>query len=252
MKVVILCGGKGTRMYEETEYKPKPLVNIGGVPILIHIMEHYSNYGFNEFVLCLGYKGEMIKEYFMSFDWMVNDFTLTMKKKVEKIIKYKHKPLKWKIHFVDTGLDSLTGLRLLKVKDYLDDEFMMTYGDGISNVNINKLIEFHRTKKRIATITGVHPMSPYGIIEVKEGIANSFKEKPRLEGMVNGGFMVLDKKALNYIEPYENCMFEDKPLMNITNSGQLAVYEHNGFWKAMDTYKDVQMLNKMYEENKMV
>lgn len=251
MKVVILCGGKGMRMYEETEYRPKPLVNVGGVPILVHIMKHYSSYGYNEFVLCLGYRGEMIKEYFMNFDWKANDFTLNMDSKIEKSVKYKHEPLQWKIDFVDTGLDSFTGERLLKVKDYLDDEFMMTYGDGVSNVNIKELVEFHKTKNKIVTVTGVHPMSPFGIIEVEDGIAQSFKEKPRLEGIVNGGFMVLNKQIFNYIEPYGNCMFENEPLIDIANDGRLAVYEHNGFWKAMDTYKDVQVLNQMYKENQI-
>ncbi|MEG0307370.1 MAG: glucose-1-phosphate cytidylyltransferase [Clostridium sp.] len=245
MKVVILCGGKGTRMREETEYRPKPLVSIGGKPIIWHIMKIYSSYGINDFILCVGYKGDMIKQYFMDMYWRNNDFTLKINGSKE-INYHTREEENWNVTIVDTGIETMTSGRLKQVEKYIDeDEFLFTYGDGLSDIDINKLIEFHRKKGRMSTLTGVHPISPFGLMEVEDGIVKSFKEKPILKDMVNGGFMVLNKNIFKYL-PSEDCFFEQSPLINMAKDGQLAVYEHKGFWTAIDTFKDVEAVNKMW------
>lgn len=247
MKAVILCGGKGTRMREETEYRPKPLVLVGGKPILWHIMKLYSSYNINDFILCVGYKGDMIKQYFMEMYWRNNDFTLHINE--NKYIEYHTKEEEsWNITIVDTGLETLTGGRLKQVEKYIDeDTFMFTYGDGLSDVNLGELLEYHKCKDRIGTLTGVHPVSTFGLMDIKDGIVKSFREKPMLKDMVNGGYMVLNKKIFSYL-PDEDCMFEQEPLRNLVKDSQLAVYEHNGFWKAIDTFKDVETVNEMFEK----
>lgn len=245
MKVVILCGGKGTRMREETEYRPKPLVLVGGKPIIWHIMKIYSYYGFNDFVLCVGYKGDMIKQYFMEMYWRNNDFTLHING--DKHIDYHTKEEEnWNVTIVDTGLETMTAGRLKQVEKYIDDEdFMFTYGDGLSDVNINELYKYHKNKNVIATLTGVHPISTFGLMDVENGMVKSFKEKPVLKDMVNGGFMVLNKRVFNYL-PQNDCFFEAEPLNNLANDGELAVYEHSGFWTAVDTFKDIEKVNKIW------
>ncbi|WP_026881238.1 glucose-1-phosphate cytidylyltransferase [Clostridium akagii] len=246
MKAVILCGGKGTRMREETEYRPKPLVEIGGKPILWHIMKIYSQYGINEFILCVGYKGDMIKQYFMDMYWRNNDFTLDINGD-EKVTFHTKENENWKVTIVDTGLETMTGGRLKKIEKYINDEdFLMTYGDGVSDVNIKESIEFHRIKGKLATITGVHPMSPFGLLEVDNGIVKAFKEKPKLKDLINGGYMILNRKVFSYLGE-EDCMFEEKPLSKLVGDLELAVYEHNGFWTAIDTFKDIEKINKMWK-----
>lgn len=246
MKAVILCGGKGTRMREETEYRPKPLVLVGGKPILWHIMKLYSSYGINDFILCVGYKEEMIKQYFMEMYWRNNDFTLHIngQKKIEYHTKEEEN---WNVTIVDTGLETQTAGRLKQVEKYIDeDEFMFTYGDGLSDVNLDELLKYHHKKDRIATLTGVHPISTFGLMETENGIVKAFREKPVLKDMVNGGYMVLNKKVFSYIPDYD-CMFEQEPLRKLASDEALAVYEHNGFWKAVDTFKDIETVNKMCE-----
>lgn len=244
-KVLILCGGMGTRLREETEYKPKPLVEIGGMPILWHIMKHFSQAGFDDFVLALGYKGHMIKEYFMNFEWMSNDFVLNLRSREERVTCMAHRPENWRITFADTGQATLTGGRLARARKYLDgDMFLATYGDGLSNVDLAALLAFHRQHNRIATLTGVHPSSPFGVIEAEDGLVRSFKEKPRLDGMINGGFFVFDRRMFDYIEGDE--ALEETPLRRLAAEGQLAVYEHHDFWACMDTFKDVERLNAMW------
>lgn len=246
MKAVILCGGKGTRMREETEYRPKPLVLVGGKPILWHIMKLYSHYGINDFILCVGYKGDMIKQYFMEMYWRNNDFTLHINgnKNIDYLTKEEDN---WKITIVDTGLETGTAGRLKQVEKYIqEDTFMFTYGDGLSNVNLIELLEYHKSKDRISTLTGVHPFSTFGLMDVENGIVKSFREKPVLIDMVNGGYMVLNKRVFDYILD-EDCMFEQEPLKNLAKDSQLAVYEHSGFWRALDTFKDVEVVNNMYE-----
>ncbi len=247
VKVLILCGGMGTRLREETEYKPKPLVEIGGMPILWHIMKHYSHEGFKDFVLALGYKGGMIKEYFLNFEWMSNDFTLNLRPRTERVVCSAHNLEDWTITFAETGLKTPTGGRVFKAAKYLrqDEYFLATYGDGISNVKLKSLLEFHLSHKKIATLTGVHPSSPFGIIEDENGVVRSFKEKPRLAGRINGGFFVFNRGIFDYLD--DNAVLEEEPLRRLAAANQLAVYPHEDFWACMDTFKDVERLNTMWD-----
>ncbi len=248
MKVVILCGGRGTRLREETEFKPKPLVSIGGMPILWHIMKHYSHYGHKEFILCLGYKGDMIKRFFLDYEWMTNDFTINLKNRMEWITHFKHDLEDWKITLAETGFDSKTAKRLKLVERFIDeDTFMLTYGDGVADVDINKLIEFHNKKGKIATITGLHPVSRFGVINATDGIVNEFREKPVLKDLINGGYMVFDKKLFEHIDEKDNEMLVFKNLPELADKKELAIYKHQGFWHSMDTYRDYLRLNKMWD-----
>lgn len=242
--VVLLCGGSGTRLREETEFKPKPLVTIGDMPILWHIMKIYGHYAYRDFVLCLGYKGHLIKEYFLNFPWMANDFTLNLKDHRQHTHET-HPPEDWQITFASTGLATPTGGRLAKIRKYIkSDEFCVTYGDGLANVDLERLVAFHRERKKIATLTAVHPASPFGIIESRNGTARSFKEKPRLEGLINGGFFVFNRKIFDYLS--EDSVLEEEPLRKLAADGELSVYEHQDFWMCMDTFKDVERLNQMW------
>lgn len=245
MKTVILCGGKGTRMREETEFRPKPLVPIGGRPILWHIMKIYSFYGFKDFILCVGYKGEMIKRYFIEMCWLNNDFTVTTGANAS--VRYLTQNNEdWNVTIIDTGKESQTGRRIKLIKDCIDDnEFMLTYGDGLSNVNLPALIDTHHQSGRIATLTGVNPNSPFGVIQVQDGLATAFKEKPVLDDTINGGFMVLNRHVFDYI-PDENCAFEQQPLHRLAQEGQLSVYRHRGFWAAIDTTKDIEQVSSLW------
>jgi glucose-1-phosphate cytidylyltransferase len=242
VKTVILCGGKGTRLKEETEFKPKPMVNVGDKPILWHIMKLYAHYGHREFVLTLGYKGQVIKEFFLNERAYSSDFTLDTR--TARIEYHEERGDDFKITFADTGLDSLTGERLLRVRDYLGDgEFMLTYGDGVADVDIADLIQFHRSQKALATITGVHPHSKYGLVRSDaQGRVEQFSQKPTLGDFVNGGFMVLSPGAFDYVD---NGMIEDA-LIRMTVDRKLSIYHHKGFWKAMDTYQEMEELNRMW------
>ncbi len=246
MKTVILCGGKGTRMREETEYRPKPLVEIGGKPILWHIMKLYSHYGFDDFVLTLGYKGRMIKEYFMYERAFTNDFTLDTRNR--NVHFHDEKKDNFNITFAETGLESLTGERLLNVRRYLGDEFMVTYGDGIGDIAIDKLVAFHHTQGTVATVTGVHPYSKWGLLQTNAatGLVTGFYQKPILSDHVNGGFMVFNKKIFDYLD---NGAVEDS-FIRLSEIGQLSVYNHSGFWKAMDTYHEMLEMNETWNKNK--
>jgi glucose-1-phosphate cytidylyltransferase len=236
----------GTRMREETEFRPKPLVEIGENPIVWHIMKTYSSFGFKDFILCVGYKGEMIKQYFMEMCWRNNDFTLHTGKD-SNIHYYTDNNDDWNVTIVDTGPKTLTAGRISQIKKYIDGEsFMLTYGDGLSNVNITELIEYHKKCGKIATITGVNPISPFGVVETQGGLAKGFKEKPILDDIINGGFMVLNADVFSYI-PKEDCAFEQQPLHKLASDGQLAVYKHSGFWTAIDTYKDVENVNNLWK-----
>lgn len=251
MKAVIYCGGQGTRLREETEFKPKPLVEVGGMPILWHIMKIYAKYGYKEFILPLGYRGDLVKEFFINFNWRANDFTLDlMKKKIE--VHENHKNEGWVIHFVDTGLETKTALRLKKVKHLLekDETFLLTYGDGLADIDLKKLVEFHKKQKRIATITGVRVSSRFGTLNVEGSSVKEFREKPREPSLINGGFMVFDSKVFDYISD-KDVMLEspDGPLTKLSNKGQVSVYPHLGFWHCMDTYRDYLSLNKIWKED---
>jgi glucose-1-phosphate cytidylyltransferase len=245
MKVIILCGGTGTRLREQTEFMPKPLVSVGGKPILWHIMKIYSHYGFNDFILSLGYKGEMIKEYFLNYKWRANDFSMKLDGSKE-MTNHTTQMEKWNMTFVDTGLETLTAGRIKKLEKFIDtDDFMCTYGDGVANVNIGKLHEFHKKRGKIATLTAVHPHSKYGSIKFdKEGIATGFDEKPVLQDWINGGFFAFKKDVFDHI-PKEG-MFEQTTLPELTKQKQLAIFTHEKFWHCMDTYKDYEELNKIH------
>ncbi|OGK29812.1 hypothetical protein A3F29_01875 [Candidatus Roizmanbacteria bacterium RIFCSPHIGHO2_12_FULL_33_9] len=249
MPIVIFCGGQGTRMKEETEFRPKPMVTIGNKPILWHIMKIYSHFGYNDFIIALGYKGDYIKDYFLNEEFFLHDLTIntqTGEKKIYRKSRRKHE--KFEITFVDTGLETLTGERLLRVKKYINsDIFMVTYGDGVGNIDIKKLMRFHKEKKIIGTITGVHPKSKWGLIEKDENnIIRQFKQKPTLNQYVNGGFMVFTKEFFKYIKPRETI---EAGLERLIKIRQLGVYIHDDFWEAMDTYQDAEDLNRLWKKS---
>ncbi|MTI85032.1 MAG: glucose-1-phosphate cytidylyltransferase [Firmicutes bacterium] len=247
-KVVILCGGKGTRLREETESKPKPLVTVGEMPILWHIMKHYSYYGFNDFILCLGYKGELIKEYFLNYKFRRWDIKLNLKDGIKYFLQ-DNKLENWNIYFVDTGLETNTGGRIKKIAKYIEEDyFFLTYGDGVSNINLQELEDFFLKKGKIGVITGVKPESKYGEILVDSGdIIAEFNEKPLLNNHINGGFCVFNKEIFNYMN--ENSILEKEVFRNLARDKELALYKHEGFWKCMDTYKDCKELNKMWHSD---
>lgn len=250
MKTVILCGGLGYRLKEETEFKPKPMVQIGGKPILWHIMKIYTYYGFNDFIIALGYKGDYVKQYFLNQKNMLHDFSLNTLTGDVKIYKNNNSE-DFNITFVNTGEETLPGERILRVKNYVpqnDENFMVTYGDGVSDINIKDLVKFHTKQGTIGTVTGVHPRSKWGLLTTgKDSIATSFVEKPVLKNeWVNGGFMVFKREFFEYLKPGE---LEHEGLKRLIKKGQLSVYAHNGFWHAMDTYPDVDSLNRLWKED---
>lgn len=235
------------RLREETEYRPKPLVTIGGLPILWHIMKIYSHYGIREFVLALGYKGEMIKEYFLNFEEMINDFTLDLRNRETRVLHHGATLEDWKITFVNTGEDANTGARLARIEPYVRGEtFCLTYGDGVANIDITKLLETHRLSGKTVTLTATHPESVFGIVEHSNGSVNSFKEKPRGETAINGGFFVCEPGVFEYVSPDAACVFEKEPLGQLAEQGKLGAYEHTDFWYCMDTYKHYEDLNRRW------
>ncbi len=245
MKVVILAGGVGSRISEETDVRPKPMVEIGHRPILWHIMKHYSHFGFNEFVLCLGYKGEYIKRYFSEALSSSSDITVDFEKGV--IEQHRSSAEPWRITMVDTGLDTQTGGRLLKVREYLDDEpFMLTYGDGVADVDLAHLVQYHRSHGRLATVTAVHPTARFGQLELEGDLVARFDEKPQMSaGWVNGGYFVLQPEALDYIPG--NVDWAKEPLDGLASDGQLVAHRHEGFWQCMDTLRDKNYLNSLWD-----
>lgn len=247
MKVIILCGGMGTRFKEETEYKPKPMIEIGGKPILWHIMKTYAHYGFKDFVLCLGYKGQMIKQYFLNYEMIDTDFTVELGNG-NVTAHNNHKEIGWKVTLAETGEKTMTGARLKKVEKYIDDDlFMLTYGDGVADINIHALLEFHKSHGKIATVTGVRPASRFGELVVDGNQVLEFGEKPQVkEGLINGGFLVLDKRVFKYLSDRDDCIFEREPLEKLALDGELMVYKHEGFWQCMDTYRDLQLLINLW------
>lgn len=248
MKVVIFCGGMGTRLMEETEFKPKPMVDIGHAPILWHIMKMYSHHGFNDFVLCLGYKGHAIKKYFLNYNEMTNDFTTRLD---TRTVKIEGKPENWNVTCVDTGPDTLTGGRLKRVEKYIDgDSFLATYGDGVADININKLVAHHVMKNKIATVTAINPVSRFGEINIADdGEITSFQEKPISNAWINGGFFVFKRDIFDYIDG-DHIMLEQEPMRKLVERKQLTAFKHRGFWHCMDTYRDFQFLNKLWNEGK--
>lgn len=250
MKAVILCGGLGTRLKEETEFKPKPMVKIGERPILWHIMKIYSHYGFKDFLICLGYKGSMIKEYFLNYKIMNNDFTIQLGNKENIQFHNNHTEYDWKITLVDTGMYSQTGSRVKKIEDYIDDDyFMLTYGDGVANVNIEELVKFHKSHGKIGTMTGVHPSSRFGEFQLAGNQVLEFTEKPQTkEGLINGGFFVFNKDFFKYLHKEDDCILEKSPLVDLAADGELMVYPHDGFWQCIDTYRELEVLNELWKK----
>ncbi len=253
-KVVILAGGLGTRLREETEFRPKPMVNIGNRPILWHIMKIFSHYGFNDFVICLGYKGDIIKDYFVNYEIMNNDITLDMKSSKKIKVHGTSGEKNWRITFVETGLHTMTGARLKRVQKYIDtDTFFLTYGDGVANINLKALLDFHKSHKKIATITGVQPPSRFGELITKQNQVVQFSEKPQTHssgGLINGGFFVLDRRVFHYLKDKEDCVLEGAPLEDLAGDRQLMVYKHPKFWQCMDTSRDVILLNTLWDSGK--
>lgn len=252
MKVVILCGGLGTRLREETEFRPKPMIEIGGKPILWHIMKIYAHYGFTDFILCLGYKGEMIKQYFYNYEILNNDFTVELGDHKNIKVYTNHAEKGWRVTLADTGDKALKGARIKRIEKYIDgDEFMVTYGDGVADININNLLKFHRSHGKIATLTGVHPISRFGELTVKGNQVINFTEKPQSSvGLINGGFFVFNRQIFNYLEDRDDCDLEYGVLEKLASEGQLMVYKHTGFWYCMDTYRDLEYLRKLWTQGK--
>ena len=251
MKVVILAGGLGTRLSEETDLKPKPMVEIGGKPILWHIMKIYGHYGFNDFVILLGYKGYYIKEYFANYFLHQSDVTIDLQSNSMEIHDNKSEP--WKVTLVDTGLESQTGSRIKKAQRYIGtDAFLLTYGDGVSDIDVNESINFHKNHGKSLTMTAVRPEARFGGLELDSNEkVTSFKEKPQTEGgWINGGFFVCEPKVFDYLSKDENCIFEQGSLQKISENEELFAYKHHGFWQPMDTLRDNHKLNDLWKNKK--
>lgn len=247
MKVVILAGGLGTRISEESHLKPKPMIEVGDAPILWHIMKYYSSYGFNEFIICCGYKGYVIKEYFADYYLHRSDVTFDFANNNEMII-HNNVAEPWKVTVVDTGLHTMTGGRLKRIQKYVGDQtFMMTYGDGVSDINLDALLEFHRVHKKAATLTAIQPGGRFGVLDIDDNeTVRQFSEKAKEDGgWINAGFMVLEPEVFDYIEG-DDTFFEKEPLENLALDGKLAAYRHEGFWKCMDTMRDKGMLDELW------
>jgi len=250
MKAVILAGGLGTRISEETALKPKPMVEIGGKPILWHIMKIYSHHGINEFIICCGYRGYVIKEYFANYFLHQSDITFDMTNNEMKIHQERAEP--WKVTLIDTGENTMTGGRLKRVKEYLDNDepFCLTYGDGVADINISQLIKFHNTHGKLATLTSVFPQARFGSIDIEKDKVKRFVEKPRGDGaLINGGFFVLNTKIFNEIDG-DNTIWEQEPLNTLANKGELMAFKHDGFWQPMDTLRDKNSLEELWGSNK--
>jgi glucose-1-phosphate cytidylyltransferase len=248
MKVVLLCGGVGTRLREETEFRPKPLVDVGGRPILWHIMKVYAHFGFQEFVLCLGYRGQMIKEYFLNYEAMTNDFTISLGKQAHIRYNDEHPEQDFVVTLADTGADTMTGGRIKRIQRYIDQDdcFMVTYGDGVSDVDTRKLLEFHRSHGKLATVTTFRPVSRFGILDINptHQVMN-FIEKPKADAWASAGFFVFQRQVFDYLGG-DDCILEREPLERLAAEGQLMAYQHDGFFYAMDTYREYQILNDLW------
>jgi len=249
MKVVLLAGGFGTRIAEETEIKPKPMVEIGGKPMLWHIMKMYSNYGYNDFVILLGYKGYYIKEYFANYFLHQSDVTIDLG--TNRIEVHNNTSEPWKVTMIDTGLKTMTGGRVKRAQKFIGNEtFLLTYGDGVSDVDISKTVEFHKSHGKILTMTAIQPDARFGNLDIHENLQiTSFLEKPKSEaGWINGGFFVCNQEIFNYLSDSESCIMEEEPLRKLTENGELFAYKHHGFWQCMDTLRDHQKLSDMWQK----
>jgi len=253
MKVVILCGGRGTRLKEETEFKPKTMVHIGNKPILWHIMKIYAHYEFKDFVICLGYKGEMIKEYFLNYEMMNNDFTIKLGDHNNVNVHGDHTENDWNVTLAYTGEESQTGTRIKKIEKYIDEDmFMMTYGDGVADIDINKLVKFHKSHGKIGTMTGVHPSSRFGEFTMEGYNVLNYNEKPQTkEGLINGGFFVFNREIFDYLSFDDTCILERKPLEKLASDGELMLYDNEDkFWQCVDTYRELEVMNSLWKNGK--
>lgn len=249
MKVIILAGGRGTRISEESMTRPKPMVEVGGKPLVWHIMNIYAAYGYKDFLVACGYKGEMIKEYFHNFLWQHNDYIIDLNDGSHQVVNSAQ--IDWRIGLIDTGLDTMTGGRILRLKKWIGEEtFMMTYGDGLGNINIQSLVDFHRSHGKLATVTAVHPPARFGDLKIDGNTVCNFAEKPQTgEGWINGGFFVLEPKVFEYIAT-DQTSFERGPLERLAAEGQLMAFQHMDFWQPLDTLREKQLLEAMWESGK--
>jgi glucose-1-phosphate cytidylyltransferase len=248
MKTVIVCGGKGTRIRDVSAELPKPMLEIGNRPVLWHIMKTYAHYGFEDFVLCLGFKGWLIKEFFLNYQAMTSDLTIQLGRVQDVELHDRHPEANWRIILAETGLESMTGYRVRQVSKYLEEQpFMFTYGDGVADIDIAELIKFHQNHGKLATMTGVHPPSRFGEIQAKGDQVLTFAEKPQArEGLINGGFCVFEPGVLEYVPDDPTCVFEQAPLRRLAAAGELMVYRHEGFWQPMDTAREYELLNGLW------
>jgi glucose-1-phosphate cytidylyltransferase len=254
MRVVILCGGQGTRLREETEFRPKPMVPIGSRPILWHIMKYYAHFGHKEFILCLGYKGEMIKEYFRNYSWNTCDVSLSLGRQPEVVFHDRHTEEDWQVTLADTGENSMTAYRVKLIQRYLrpGEAFLLTYGDGLSTIDINASIEEHQRAHKVCTVSAVHPAGRFGAMQMSDdGAIHTFTEKPQMEKeYVNGGYMVCDYRMFTYLPDDPAIMLEQEPLAQLVRDRQLHSYRHEGWWQPMDTYRESQYLGKLWADGK--
>jgi glucose-1-phosphate cytidylyltransferase len=246
VKVVILAGGLGTRLREETEFRPKPMVEVGGKPVLWHIMKLYAHYGFLDFVICAGYRGSMIKEYFLNYEALTNDFTIQLGSRKDIAFHGAHLESDWAVTVVDTGAETPTGGRVKRIEPFVDEPtFMVTYGDGLADVDVGALLAFHRAHGRLATLTAVQPVSRFGILDLApDGTVEAFREKPRSLDWVNGGFFVFERGVFDYL--CDDHVLEQQTLEGLTRDGQLVAYRHDGFWQPVDTYRELNLLNGLW------
>ncbi len=251
MKVVILCGGLGTRLREETEYKPKPMVDVGGRPIVWHIMKNFAHFGFRDFILCLGYKGQTIKDYFLNYEAMNNDFTISLGRASQITYHGSHHEQDFRVTLAETGQETMTGGRVKRIERYIEDEpFIVTYGDGLSDVDPAVLTAYHKSHGKIATVTSVRPTSRFGVLDIGEGgKVKSFAEKPQLDGWTSAGFFVFNRGIFKYLTG-DDCVMERQPLEQLAREGQLMTHQHKGFFFAMDTYREYKALNDLWDSGK--
>lgn len=251
MKVVILCGGFGTRIRDVADDIPKPMISIGDYPILWHIMKYYASYGFKKFVLCLGYKGHVIKDFFLNYEAHTKDFTIALGRGGDIRFHTDHDESDWQVTLADTGLNAMTGARIRKIRKYIgdDEQFMLTYGDGVGDIDISKLLSFHKAHGKILTVTGVRPPGRFGeLMAGEDGLVSEFNEKPQATaGRISGGFFVCRREIFDYLDEREDLVFEQHPIRQLAMDQQLMMFEHDGFWQPMDTSREYQLLNSLYE-----
>ena len=243
---MLLAGGLGTRLREETEHRPKPMIEVGGKPVLWHIMKNFSSFGLKEFIVCTGYRGEVIKDYFLNYEARMNDFTAHLGASSQIEYHGGHDESDWKVTVADTGATTMTGGRVKRVGKYIDGRFMVTYGDGLADVDIAALLKFHEAHGKLATVTTIRPLSRFGVMDLShDGQVKQFREKPQTDDFVNAGFFVFEPKVLDYLD--DECVLEQAPLERLARDGQLMAYKHEGFWQPMDTYREFTMLNEMWD-----